>query len=151
MQATKPSSTQIQLQRAFAAPRAAVFAALTEPAHMLQWMQPLTMPLIGCDVDLRTGGSFRQTYQRPGGPSIEVRGDYETVTPPQRWVYVESYDFSPLRVHVETTLDEDDAGTLFTQTLTYTAEQERDDDFDGVAGSAAEVYSRLDSYLTKSS
>jgi hypothetical protein len=62
-------------------------------------------------------------------------------------VYKETYDFSPLELRVTTVLDQAGGETTFNQTITYSSKQARDDDFDGVATSAGEVYARLESYL----
>jgi uncharacterized protein YndB with AHSA1/START domain len=147
MQATKPSDREIVLTRKFAASRQAVFDALTQADHLVRWMKPTHVSLVTCEVDLRAGGSFRYVFQRPSGARIEVRGRYETVDPPRRFVYRESYDFSPLEVLVTTALDLAGGETVFTQTMTYSSKRERDDDFDGVATSAAEVYANLERYL----
>jgi uncharacterized protein YndB with AHSA1/START domain len=148
MQATKPSDQETLLLRTFAAPRPAVFDALTRPDRIVEWMKPSHMSLAGCEIDLRAGGSLRYVFQRPNGRKLEVRGTIESVDPPRSLVYRETYDFSPLVVLVSTTLDEAAGGTIFRQTLGYASRQERDGDFDGVAGSAAEVYEGLARYLT---
>ena len=150
MQATRPSDREIVLTRTFAAPRQAVFDALTQTNHLVRWMQPTTMPLVTCAVDLRAGGSFRYVFQRSSGARIEVRGAYQSVDPPRLLVYTETYDFSPLEVRVTTALDQTGSETVFTQTMTYASKRERDDDFDGVATSAAEVYANLERYLRSS-
>ncbi len=108
------------------------------------------MSLVTCEVDLRAGRCFRYVFQRAGGARIEVRGAYRTVDPPSRFVYTETYDFSPLQVLVTTALDQAGSGTVFQQTITYSSKQERDDDFDGVATSAVEVYANLERYLRSS-
>jgi uncharacterized protein YndB with AHSA1/START domain len=92
--ATKPSDREIVLTRAFSAPRRAVFDALTQPSRIVQWMKPTHMTLVGCDVDLRAGGSFRYVFQRKSGARIEVRGAYQTLDPPRGFSYLESYDFA---------------------------------------------------------
>lgn len=145
--ASKPTATSIVLTRTFAAPREIVFAALTEPEHLVRWLEAAGMTLAGCEADLRAGGGFRLVFERPGGRRIEVRGAYEEVAAPSRFVYAESYDFSPLRVHVTTELDEVKGRTAFRQTLVYASEVERDEDFDGVATSSAEAHAKLDRYL----
>ena len=104
MQASKPSDNQIVLTQAFAAPREAVFAALTQPEQILAWMKPSHMTLVACEVDLRVGGKLRYVFERPNGRKIEVRGVFEAVDPPRRFAYAESYDFSPLKVQVSTEL-----------------------------------------------
>ncbi|NIR51277.1 hypothetical protein GWO43_21945 [candidate division KSB1 bacterium] len=149
MQITKPSDNEIVLIRTFSAPRETVFAALTQAEHLLRWMKPTDMAIVVCEVDLRVGGAFRYVFQRSSGRKIEVRGDYEAVDPPHRFMYMETYDFSPLKVLVTTTLEVSDEETVFKQTLGYSSKQERDADFDGVVTSAAEAYEKLERYLAQ--
>jgi len=148
VQATKPSDLEIVLTRTFTAPRQAVFDALTQEKHLVHWMKPTHMSLVKCEVDLRDGGSFRYVFQRPSGAKMEVRGAYQMVDPPHGFAYIETYDFSPLKVMVATALDQAGSNTVFTQTLKYPSKQERDDDFDGVATSATEAYDKLERYLS---
>ena len=150
LEVTKPSDREIVLTRTFAAARQTVFDALTQANHIVHWMKPTIMPLVSCEVDLRAGGSFRYVFQRPRGAKIEVRGAYLTVDPPQRWVYTETYDFSPLKVLITTALDQVGSETVFKRTMMYSSKQERDDDFEGVASSATEVYANLERYLGSS-
>lgn len=147
MQVTQPSDREIVLTRRFAAPRQTVFDALTQAQHLGHWMKAANMSLVACEVDLRTGGSFRYVFQRGGGAKIEVRGAYRAVDPPRRLVYEESYDFSPLVVLVTTTLDQAGSETVFEQTLTYASKRERDEDLEGVVTSAREAYANLERYL----
>lgn len=149
MQATKPSDTEILLTQKFAAPRETVFAALTKVEHLSAWMRPTAMALVSCEVDLRVGGRLRYVFERPNGRKIEVRGTFEAVDPPHRFVYTETYDFSPLKVLVTTSLEEADEKTIFKQTLRYSSKQERDEDFPGVATSSTDAYAKLDRYLAQ--
>lgn len=149
LQTSKPSDLEIVLERSFAAPRDAVFAALTQAEHLSQWIKSKRMTLATCEVDLRAGGTFRYVFQRPSGARIEVRGLYKAVDPPRRFEYTESYDFSPLIVQVSTTLETKNGKTLFKQRLAYPSKQERDDDFEGVATSAADAYAELERYLER--
>jgi len=113
----------------------------------LIWMQPKDMPLVTCEVDLRKGGTFRYVFQRPSGAKIEVRGAYEAVDAPRGFTYKETYDFSPLILHVTTSLEASGQETTFKQTLVYSSKSERDEDFEGVVTSSEQVYQRLDRYL----
>ena len=88
-------------------------------------------------------------FRRPSGKTIEVRGAYRVFDPPRGFAYLESYDFSPLRVHVTTSLAETKGGTTLTQTMRYASKAERDGDYDGVATSSAEAFDRLEKYLAK--
>ena len=148
MKVTKPSDVEIVLTRTFAAPRPAVFAALTQPEHLLRWLGTKEMTLGACVVDLRVGGALRYVFRR-GRRDLEVRGVFTAVDPPERLAYTESYGFSPLVVQVATTLEEVAGGTRFVQTLTYASKAERDGDFDPVATSATESYARLESHLAQ--
>ncbi len=150
MQATKPSDREIVLTQKFAAAREAVFNALTQANHIVHWMKTTKMPLVACEVDFRAGGSFRYVFQRASGVRLEVRGAYETVEPPRRFVYAETYDFSPLKVLVTTALEQIGSETFFEQTITYSTKEERDADFDGVAASSKEAYANLARYLASS-
>lgn len=147
MQVSKPSDTETVLEQKFNAPRTAVFAALTQPGHLLRWLGSAEMALVGCDVDLRVGGRLRYVFQRAGGRQIEVRGAIEAVQSPSLLTYRESYDFSPLEILVTTTLDEADGVTTLVQRLQYDSKRERDEDYDGVATSSAGAYERLARYL----
>jgi uncharacterized protein YndB with AHSA1/START domain len=149
LQTRKSSDKEIILTRTFAFPQETVFAAITQPAHILHWMTSAGMTLKICEVDLRAGGSFRYEFQRSNGFKIEVRGVYKTVEAPHRLVFRETYDFSPLRVLVTTTLVAKNEKTVFEQKIGYTSKRERDEDFDGVAASAAEAYANLERYLAK--
>jgi hypothetical protein len=74
-------------------------------------------------------------------------GGITGIYPPRQWIYTETYDFSPLTVRVATRLDEVNGTTVFRQTLRYASKRERDEDFDGVAASAREIYHKLERYL----
>ena len=147
MKVTLPSDREILIESPFAASRELLFAAMTQPAHLPHWMEAAGMKLVGCEVDLRPGGSLRHTYQRPSGRTIEVRGRYEHVDAPHGYSYVETYDFSPLQVHVSVELLPVEKGTMLRQRLTYASKQERDEDLNGVSTSSAEAFDRLDAYL----
>jgi uncharacterized protein YndB with AHSA1/START domain len=149
VQVAKTSDNEIVVTRTFAAPRDAVFAALTQAEHLLHWMKSTDMAFVACEVDLRVGGTFRYVFQRSNGFKIEVRGAYQAVDPPRRLVYTETYDFSPLTILVTTALDMASEGTVFRQTLRYSSREERDGDFDAVATSAAEAYTNLERYLAR--
>ena len=76
-----------------------------------------------------------------------MRGAYRSFDPPRGFAYLETYDFSPLRIEVTTALEEEGDGTRFTQTLRYFSTGERDEDFEGVATSLCEAYAKLARYL----
>lgn len=144
---TKPTAREIFLERSYDAPLERVFRALTEPRQVGAWIGGATMPIVACDVDFRAGGAWRMVYERSSGKRLEVRGRYAEVEAPRRWTHSETYDFSPLELRVETTLREEGGRTHLKIALRYPTQQERDDDFPGVAGSAEEAYERLARHL----
>jgi uncharacterized protein YndB with AHSA1/START domain len=147
MQVSTPSDVETVFEQQFNAPRTAVFAALTQPGHLLCWLGSAEMALVGCDVDPRVGGRLRYVFQRAGGRQIEVRGAIEAVQSPSLLTYRESYDFSPLQMLVTTTLDEAEGVTTLVQRLQYDSTRDRDEDYDGVSTSSAGAYERLARYL----
>ena len=144
---TKVSDREIVVAGVFAVPRSVLFEAITQPEHLTRWMSAAGMTLEDAGVDPRAGGSFRFVFQRPNGRRIEVHGAYRTFDPPRGFAYLETYDFSPLRIEVTTGLDDAGRETQFTQTLRYGSTRERDDDFEPVATSTREAYARLGRYL----
>ena len=146
---SRPSENEIVLSRTFSAPPERVFAALTQPNRIARWMKSTGMELVACEVDLRVGGALRYVFVRPSGRQLEVRGTFQVVDAPRRIVYSESYDFSPLKVLVTTTLKKEGATTEFRQSLQYATKVERDADYDGVVTSSAEAHRELEQYLSQ--
>jgi uncharacterized protein YndB with AHSA1/START domain len=144
---TRSGDREIVVAGTFTVPRRVLFGAITEPEHLQHWMSAGGMALAEAHVDPRAGGSFRYGFQRPSGKRIEVRGEYRAFDPPRGFAYLETYDFSPLRIEVTTELAEEGDGTRFTQTLRYFSTGDRDEDFEGVATSSAEAYGKLARYL----
>ena len=107
----------LALERIVDVPPELVWRAWTEPALVMQWFTPAPWKTVDCEIDLSPGGSFRWTFQRANGRKLEVRGAYETVEAPRTFSYRESYDFSPLEVHVTTTFDEAKGKTAKTKDL----------------------------------
>jgi uncharacterized protein YndB with AHSA1/START domain len=149
MRVEQASDRETVLARTFSAPRETVFAAMTQAEHLIHWMAASGMSLVQCEVDLRVGGTLRYVFQRGNGRRIEVRGVFEQVDPPHGFVYLESYDFSPLEVRVGTTFTASGPTTQFRRVLAYASKRERDEDFEGVATSSKEAFLRLENYLSE--
>ena len=85
LEVTLPDDRQIRMRRAFAAPRAKVFAAWTRPEHVGRWWDPGGKPLAVCEIDLRPGGAFRWVNDVPGHTQV-FAGTYVEIVPPERLV-----------------------------------------------------------------
>jgi uncharacterized protein YndB with AHSA1/START domain len=75
----------IRLMRIFAAPRAEIFEAWTQPEHVTCWWDAAGEPLTDCEIDLRPGGAFK--FVTKGHPDMPFAGTYHEITPPERLVF----------------------------------------------------------------
>ncbi len=81
------STVTLRLTRVFAAPRAAVFRAWTEPDRLARWWWPARFGTV-YEVDLRVGGRYHfKTLDVPGMGVLEVGGVFLEVRAPERLVY----------------------------------------------------------------
>lgn len=90
----------LRLVRTFAAPRAAVFRAWTDPELLVRWWGPGAW----AEVDLRPGGRYRLGMRWPNGMTMCATGTFRDVAPGERLVYTfgwEGEDSSETLVTVE--------------------------------------------------
>jgi uncharacterized protein YndB with AHSA1/START domain len=81
------------IERAFSAPRDAVFEAWVSPEVLLRWWgagPDWTSPAV--EIDLRPGGRYRLSMQDPSGTVRTVGGEYVEVDPPRRLVYTWAWE-----------------------------------------------------------
>ena len=80
---TTPSDREIRMTRLFDAPRHLVFEAMSTPEHIKNWWGRLgegySVPV--CEVDLRTGGTWRFVNRHPKGEA-GFHGVYREIAPP---------------------------------------------------------------------
>ncbi len=108
------------MRRRFTASPARVFAALTNPALLRQWMSEAGRELVECQVDLRPGGSNRYAFRTAKGGTFGMYGTYRDVVPERRIVHTEAYDGYDWEPLVTTTdLQADGAGTALLMTVRY--------------------------------
>ena len=83
------------ITRTFAAPRALLWRAWTDPEHIRSWWGPREHPAaaptgappIRCEVDLRVGGAFRLDVCGPDGGLYPCRGRFREIVEPERLVF----------------------------------------------------------------
>jgi uncharacterized protein YndB with AHSA1/START domain len=78
------------LSREFQAPRALVWQAWTEPAHLARWWGPHRYMAPRVEIDLRPGGAVRIDMQGPDGQIIPVEGVIEVLRAPEELVFTTS-------------------------------------------------------------
>jgi uncharacterized protein YndB with AHSA1/START domain len=136
------------IERRFAAPRALVFAAWTEPRHMRRWCAPHGYELPEADGELLEGGGWRATMRAPDGSELRLGGTYREIVPPERLVFTHAWLEADGRPGPETVvtveLEEADGGTLMRFTQTGFATRA---DRDGHRGGWSECFERLDAHL----
>ncbi len=108
------SEREVVITRTFNAPARLVFEAWTKAELMRRWWVPKSagMTLLSCEMDVRTGGSYRFVFKHPAvpGETMAFFGRYVEVTPHSRlvWTNDESGDAGQLSTltledHGETT------------------------------------------------
>lgn len=118
---TRPSLT---LERHFKAPRAAVFAAWTDPQKLSRWFGPARVSVLEAEIAAFEGGSYRIVMLDGDGGRHEIVGTYREVMAPEKLVFTWAWKSTPERQSIVTVrLAEVPDGTL----LTLTHEQFADD------------------------
>ncbi len=95
---------ELEATRLFDAPPATVYRAWSEADLFRRWWMPGSMTgvaLVGCDMDVRTGGTYRLEFSA-GGQTMAFHGAYLDVVPNARIVW---------------TNDEGEAGAITTVTF----------------------------------
>ena len=85
----RTSDRELVVTRTFNGPARIVFEAWTRPELMKQWWAPrsIGVPLLSCEMDVRTGGSYRLEFGRDASQSMAFVGRYLEVVPPSRLVW----------------------------------------------------------------
>lgn len=77
----------LEFERIVDIPPALVWAAWTEPAHLLHWFTPAPWKTVDCEIDLRPGGIFRTTMRSPEGEDFPNRGCYLEIIKNEKLVW----------------------------------------------------------------
>jgi uncharacterized protein YndB with AHSA1/START domain len=149
LRVTTPSDVEVLITRSVAAPAKLVFEAWTRPEHLSQWLlgpEGWTMPR--CEIDLRPGGRWHYGWRRTDGTELDMDGEYQEVTPPDRLVFTERWGEDwPETLHT-LVLTEADGRTTMAQTVRYPSKQARDAALaTGMTDGLTASYERLDNLL----
>lgn len=151
LETTTPSDLEVRMTRAFDAPRAQVWQALTTPELLQQWLlgpDGWTMPV--CQFDLRPGGNYRYVWRSGNGSEMGMGGVFREVTRPEQFVATEKFDSAwyPGDALVTNVFTEERGRTTLTCTVRYDAKETRDLVLaSGMAHGVAVSYDRLDALL----
>src|SRR5436189_3925909 len=79
----RKSERELVITRTFDAPARIVFEAWTKPELLKRWWAPKSsgMTLLSCEMDVRTGGSYRLVFGHGDAKPVAFFGRYLEVTP----------------------------------------------------------------------
>jgi uncharacterized protein YndB with AHSA1/START domain len=145
---TKTSDREVVVTRTFDAPARLVFEAWSKPALFKQWWVPrsMGMTLRSCDLDVRTGGTYRLEFGDDPANPMAFFGRYLEVVPNQRivWTNEESGDAGSITT---VTLEERDGKTLLVLTERYPTREALDEAGTGAQDAMGETFAQLDEVL----
>lgn len=141
------SERELEVTRVFDAPVRLVFEAWTTPELFQQWwaLKSIGVPMLSCEMDVRTGGGYRVVYGHTEADSMAYFGKYLEVIPPSRlvWTNDESEDAAVTTV----TFEEKDGATVMVLREVYPSKAALDESFAGMEDSWPEQFSQLDELL----
>ncbi len=84
---SKDDPGRLVVRRSIRAAPARLFAAWTEPSHLVRWWGPTGVECTEAHVDLRPGGAYRIANRLPDGTTLWISGEFESIEAPTRLVY----------------------------------------------------------------
>lgn len=141
------SERELVVTRTFDAPVRLVFDAWTKPELFKLWWVPKSspVPLLSCEMDIRTGGSYRLTFGHDAANSRAFFGKYLEVSPPSRlvWTNEESDNGAVTTV----TFEDKDGRTLLVLQERYPSKETLDESFVGMEDAMPGQFEQLDELL----
>ncbi|MDB5537947.1 MAG: ATPase [Devosia sp.] len=142
------SERELVVTRTFAAPAHIVFEAWSKPELFKRWWAPksIGIPLLSCEMDVRTGGTYRLEFGHDASTSWVFHGRYIEVIPNVRlvWTNEEAADGAVTTV----TFEEKDGKTLLVVHDLYPTKDALDEAVaSGSTGGFDEQFEQLDALL----
>lgn len=144
----RKSNRELVVRRTFDAPVHIVFEAWSNPELFKRWWVPASagMSLVSCNMDIRTGGTYRLVFQHPAfDQPMAFFGTYQEVTPHKRLVWTN--EESDQGAVTTVTFEESDGKTLVTLHEIYPTEAALDEALAGSAEGLPEQFAQLDDLL----
>jgi len=141
----RTSERELVVTRTFNGPPRLVFEAWTKPELFRQWWVPksMGMSLLSCEMDVRTGGSYRLKFAY-GDSQMAFFGTYKEVTPHSRLVWTN--DESEQGAVTTVTFEEKDGKTLLVVHELYPSKEALEAEH-GMEEAMAETFGQLDELL----
>lgn len=142
----RKSDLELVVTRVFDGPVRLVFDAWTKPELFRLWWAPRSMgvPLLSCEMDVRTGGGYRLAFGHDAADSMAFFGKYLEVTPPSRLVWTNDEGGGAVTT---VTFEEVDGRTRLVLQELYPSKEALDESFVGMEDAMPEQFEQLDELL----
>jgi uncharacterized protein YndB with AHSA1/START domain len=142
----RTSERELVVTRVFDAPVRLVFDAWTKAELFKLWWAPksLGVPLLSCEMDVRTGGGYRITFGHDAAEGMAFFGKYLEVSPPSRIVWTNDEGGGAVTT---VTFEEKDGGTLLVLHELYPSTEALDESLLGMEDAMPEQFEQLDDLL----
>ena len=143
----RKSDRELIVTRTFDAPVRIVFEAWSKPDLFMRLWAPKSMgvPLLSCEMDVRTGGKYRLEFGRDSSSSAAFFGKYLEVIPNSKIVWTN--DEGEEGAVTTVTFDEQDGKTLVVFSELYPSKEALDEAFTGMEEVMPEQFEQLDELL----
>jgi len=146
----KTSEREVVVTRTFDAPARLVFEAWAKPELFKKWWVPrsMGMTLRSCEMDVRTGGTYRLVFGDDPANPMAFFGKYLEVVPNKRivWTNEESGDAGSVTT---VTFEERDGKTRLIMSELYPTKEALDAAGTGAQEAMIETFGQLDELLAK--
>jgi uncharacterized protein YndB with AHSA1/START domain len=147
----EPGTPQLIVTREFAAPRALLFRAYTEPDLLVQWLGPNRLTMVVDRYELRDGGVWRYVHREADGTEYAFHGVFHGTPSPDGIVQTFEFEGLPGHVSLETlTFEERGDKTLLRINSVYQSVEDRDGMVaSGMESGMNEGFDRLDELVAR--
>lgn len=148
----RKSDRELVATRIFNGPVRMVYEAWTKAELFQLWWAPKSsgVPMVGCEMDARTGGGYRVTFQRDADNTMSFFGKYLEVVPQERLVWTNDEGGEEQGAVTTVTFeDEDGEKTRLTLSELYPTKEALDESFVGMEDAMPEQFGQLDELLVK--
>ena len=140
---------ELVVTRTFNAPPGVVFRAWSEPELFRRWWMPKSLSgvsLVSCDMDVRTGGTYRLEFSAGGSETMAFHGKYLEVVQNKRIVWTN--DEGEEGAITTVTLEDQGGGTLLVFHEAYPSKEAVEEALQGSAAGLPEQLEQLDELLS---
>jgi uncharacterized protein YndB with AHSA1/START domain len=143
------SDREVVVTRTFDCPARLVFEAWSRPELFRQWWVPRSLgaTLRSCELDVRTGGTYRLEFGDDPADTMAFHGRYLEVVPNSRIVWTNDEDGESASV-TTVTLEERDGKTHLVLSELYPSKEAFEAAGTGAQDALSETFEQLDEVLT---